>query len=103
MHYTTTDLLLHFSLISIPENGAVDMIDAVNTMGYTCLHTAAEKGRTNVRLTELLLDNHANKSMTNNDGKTPLEIAESRGHKRIARTLRWVLSWQIRFAFMAFD
>ena len=87
---STINLIRLPQLIPIPENGAVDMIDAVNTMGYTCLHTAAEKGRTNVRLIELLIDNNANKSMTNNDGKTPLEIAESKGHKRIARALRWV-------------
>jgi len=51
---------------------------AADKYGYTPLHTAAAVG--NVAVARLLIDHGATLDATNEDGKTPLDVAESNQH-----------------------
>ncbi|MHC9538878.1 MAG: ankyrin repeat domain-containing protein [Vulcanimicrobiota bacterium] len=53
---------------------------------YTPLHHAAEKG--NKALVKILLDNGADKEIKDDKGRTPLKIAEEKGHAEIIELLR---------------
>jgi len=53
---------------------------------YTPLHHAAEQG--NIALVKVLLDNGADKEIKDDQGRTPLKIAEEKGHKEIADLLQ---------------
>jgi ankyrin repeat protein len=50
------------------------------------VHEAAFTGR--VEVVRVLMELGADKSITNDDGETPAEVAESRGHETIAALLR---------------
>jgi len=54
--------------------------------GTRVLHEAAFTGRGEV--VRVLMELGADKSITNEDGKTPAEVAELRGHETIAALLR---------------
>lgn len=53
---------------------------------YTPLHHAAEQG--NKALVKVLLDNGADKEIKDDKGRTPLKIAEEKGHGEIIELLR---------------
>lgn len=57
-----------------------------NVYHYTPLHHAAEQG--NKALVKVLLDNGADTKIKDDQGRTPLKIAEEKGYKEIVDLLR---------------
>lgn len=62
-------------------------INAQDSSGNTALHYAARYGFCNITR-DLLAKSYLYRGVTNNDGHTPLEYAEERGHDRIVALLQ---------------
>ncbi len=88
---------LPVSALASPEADAIAMIRLLLLQGYpldarlppadqTALHVAAEVGA--VELTRYLLSQHADPTIRDAKGMTPLEVAESLGHKNVAKLLK---------------
>ena len=61
-------------------------VDAVDNHKVTALHSAAYCGK--IQVVEELLDAGADKALKNDDGKTALDDAQSRGHPAIVKLFR---------------
>jgi len=73
-------------LLGIRAMRATSSIDAQNTHGKTTLWWAARKGR--VEILKMPVEAGVNLMMANNDGTTPMEIAQYRGHPHCIELLR---------------
>ena len=60
-------------------------IDHKDFDGNTAMHSACEFGRSSV--VAFLLERNPNMSITNDEGKTPLQVAASKGHTEIVTLL----------------
>ena len=83
-------------LIEAAENGKLDLlkkcldkvrdgVNARNSQGCTSLHFAAQEGRENI--VKYLLDNGATVDLTDDDGDTPLSLAQNNDHDDIVELL----------------
>jgi ankyrin repeat protein len=61
-------------------------VNAKAAGGHTALHEAAFRG--NLELAQLLLAHGADAAARNDDGHTPLDLAQAQGHATLARRLR---------------
>ena len=61
-------------------------VNATAAGGHTALHEVAFRG--NLELAQILLAHGANAAARNDEGRTPLDIAQSKGHAALARRLR---------------
>jgi ankyrin repeat protein len=59
--------------------------DARQQGGWTALHAAAQDG--NIEMVRDLIQYHADTQARNDDGKTPGDVAGSRGHTEIVQLL----------------
>ena len=69
-----------------PNQLAVSQIKINGLDGYTCLHMAAELGH--AEIVKLLLEHHANRRAKTTNGKTPKDLAESKGHSDVPEAVR---------------
>jgi ankyrin repeat protein len=61
-------------------------VDSADAKGYTLLHAAARDGDAGVA--RMLLGMDADVNALNEDGETPLDVAERTGHGEVAEILR---------------
>ncbi len=67
------------------EHGVPGMVDARQQGGWVPIHAAAQNG--DRAMVELLLANHADPTLANDEGKTAAVIAKESGHVEIAALL----------------
>jgi len=66
-------------------------LDRINILGWTAILEAVvlgDGGRAHQEIVKVLLQAGADKTIADNDGKTPLEIAEARGHDEMVEVLK---------------